>query len=595
MGAMAESAGEAVSVDKSLGWPVRPPLASLARTRDAARFLVVGLTGVGVNQALLILLASGIGIDYLLAAVLATQGSTTWNFIGIERWAFAGRGLASAGRLRRYVAYSAVNNGSLLLRLPLLWALTELVGIHYTSSNLLTLVILFVLRFVLSDGWIWRKPAARSYAVATTTTTQTGESPTTPAHRPVAVGPGWSAGYQYDVAGILRIDSEVELPELVAFRAVSPTPPDIRIRWGRVGAMPCGHIRLVRDGERLTYREHLGILGSNFSVTMGPPIEVVASPLLALSRHVLYTNVIEALLRFVLVSKGYVLLHSACIARDGRAVLLSAQTDTGKTSTVVQLVREHGYQFLSDDMVIIDPRGLAHRFPKPMTLSYHTMSSIAGVPLAPARRAALAVQSRVHSKSGRTFGRTLGTLNIPIMSVNSIVQVVVPPPKFCIDSLMPVEIIESARIAQVFLMERGEPLRERVKPAAALNQLIENTDDAYGFPPFGSFAPQIRLGADDYLDLRRKERTLLARALRGVEIWRMRVPGHEWAELLPSMMEAGPNGDAVESRAAQHAGRVALPTVPDSLWPDTQVPGDEPGLGVCPTEAGAGSASRARP
>ena len=52
------------------------------------------------------------------------------------------------------------------------------------------------------------------------------------------------------------------------------------------------------------------------SPTVGHRIEVVASPLLRRSPHVLYTNVVEPILRWTLVSKSYALVHAACFA-DG--------------------------------------------------------------------------------------------------------------------------------------------------------------------------------------------------------------------------------------------------------------------------------------
>ncbi|HEX8940723.1 MAG TPA: GtrA family protein [Candidatus Limnocylindrales bacterium] len=525
------------------------PQVSRARFGQAARFLLVGLSGVVVNQFLLVFLTASLGIHYLVSAVLATQGSTTWNFLGNERWAFAGRRFAGPV-WARYIGYSAINNGSLILRIPLLWAFTELLHVGYAWSNLATLVVLFVGRYLVADGWIWRAKADPA-AVAGEDGVVGGAG----SSALVAVGPGLPAPYRYDIAGILFVTSETELPELAAFRTEALGQPDIRITIARVGSLPGRRIALSRDGDSVRYVEHLGALGANFRVTMGSPIEVEASPLLALSRHVLYTNVLEALLRFVLVSKGYVLLHSACIAKDGRAALLSAQTDTGKTSTVIRLVRDRGYQFLSDDMTIIDPRGVARHFPKPMTLSYHTMHSIRGDEIPARQRAALAVQSRIHSKSGRSFGKTLGTLNIPIMSVNSVVQIAVPPPKHHIDRLVECEMLSAATIEHVFLMERGDALRERVALDDALGQLIDNTDDAYGFPPFSSFAPQIRIGDDDYAALRRRESELLATALQGAEIWRLRVPGHEWAELLPSIIEA--------PRPVDEREPVAIPIVPD--------------------------------
>jgi dolichol-phosphate mannosyltransferase len=520
------------------------------RTQTVVRFGLVGLTGLAVNQFLFMSLTDGLAINFAIAAILATQVSTTWNFVGAEYWAFRGR--AGRGPLwMRYGAYSAVNNATLILRIPLLGVLA-LIGLGYAWANLVTLIALFVVRFLISDGLIWSRATGPAADFA---------DPTDPAFDGATAAETTGPGrYQYDVAGAVRLDSDVELPELAFFRTDQPVVPDIRIRIGMIGAMPAARIRMERDGERLTYREHLGAFGANFSVQMGQPIEVRATPLLALSRHVLYTNVIEALLRFVLVSRGYVLLHAACVAVEGRAALFSAQTDTGKTSTVIDLVRRRGYGFLSDDMTIIEPTGHAVHYPKPMTLSFHTMSAVRGDEFPARQRLQLQVQSRIHSKSGRTFGRTLGTLNVPIMSVNSVVQLVVPPPKYRIDDLLPCEIVKRLPIGDICLMERGEWLRERVEPADAVEQLLANTDDAYGFPPFDSFAPELRIDGLDYAALRRQETRLLDEAVSAARVWRLRVPGHEWSELLPEILERGDDGTT-----ASRPDLVGVPVEPEPV------------------------------
>ena len=494
----------------------------------ALRFGVVGLTGVGVNQATLVFLTEVVGFHYLASAILATESSTLWNFGWIDRWALAGRARGTVAR--RLLAYAAVNNATLLVRLPILFLLTDVAGIAYGVSNLITLAILFVLRFVISDRWIWGVVPPPPAAVAVATTMQIGEAglgdvglgeaglgeaglgeaglgdaarPEPPEHE-VLAGFATQAPHRYDIGGIVRLDSEAELPELAFFRTAATTRPDIRVRIDLLGSWPSRAIRFSAVDGRLSYYEHLGLAGANFEIELGDPIDVVVSPLLARSRHVLYTNIVEALLRFALVERGYVLLHSGCVSRNGRATLLSAQTDTGKTSTVIRLVRDFGFAFLSDDMTIVSPNGIALRYPKPMTMSYHTMATIAGTRLPLRKRAALSVQSRVHSKSGRSIGRALGTRNIPIMAINSATQIAVPPPKFHISALVGCEIAERATIDRVVLMERGESLEERLGLAASVSALIENTDDAYGFPPFATFAPHLRMGALSYVELRQR-------------------------------------------------------------------------------------------
>jgi dolichol-phosphate mannosyltransferase len=537
-------------------------LASITRSRDVSRFAMVGLTGLGVNQLAMLLLTETLGLHYILSAIAATQLSSSWNFVATERWAFRGRRPVNAP-LTRYASFLGLNNATLLLRIPLLWLLTEAVGLSYLWSNAVTLLMLFAARFVIAAGWIWGNGSPRLAALPIAEPEEL--MPPMRLHAIAGAGrPSWQPQHRYDIAGILRIDSDVPLRELAFFRVESAAEgPDLRIRVGRVGSLPLRRTRFIAEGDSLSYFEQLGMASANFRITIGDPVEIKVAPLLARSPHVLYTNVIEALLRFLLVSKGYVLLHSACVVADGLAVLLSAQTDTGKTSTVIRLVRDRNYQFLSDDMTIISPAGMAIQFPKPMTMSYHTMASIKGQRLRIGQRAALAIQSRLHSKSGRTVGRRLGTWNLPIMSVNSVVQFLVPPPKFHIDALLGCEIIERARIGNVFLMERGESLEEGLTVGQAMQTLIDNTDDAYGFPPFATFAPHIRIGADDYPTLRQKERALLTAALAHASIRRVRVPGHEWAEILPGLLEAR-SGDEITAIPIQGELQ-ALPPLRDAL------------------------------
>ena len=511
------------------------PMASLPVrvTNYTVRFGLVGLSGLVVNQLVFALFTEAGQLNYLIAAIVATQVSSTWNFLGIDLWAFRGRA-ARLSTAARYLSFLGVNNLTLVLRVPLLWLFAAGLLIDPLLANLLTLVILFAVRYLLSDSWIWR-------AMTLPAESHIDEAEAGPDVLPRVLR---RASHAYDVAGVLRVESEVRLPELSYFKTDAPGRADIRIRVARVGALPSTRTRFrSANGGKLSYIEQLGVAGANFRLTMADPIDLEVAPLLAGSPHVLYTNVVEALLRFVLVSRGHVLLHSASLIVDGRAALLSAQTDTGKTSTVIRLVREHGYRFLSDDMTIIAPGGRAVCYPKPMTLSYHTMSAIAGVVLSKRRRAALALQSRLHSKSGRSVGRFLGDLNIPIMSVNSIVQMLVPPPKYHIDALLGCEIGHEAPIGHVVLMERGPELRERMPIDRAVEQLIDNTDDAYGFPPFATFAPHIRIGGADYATLRAREVELLREALLGASLHRLRVPGHEWAEVLPELFASPPIGE----------------------------------------------------
>jgi dTDP-4-amino-4,6-dideoxygalactose transaminase len=64
----------------------------------------------------------------------------------------------------------------------------------------------------------------------------------------------------------------------------------------------------------------------------------------------------------------FLLLHAAAAARDGKAVILAAPMESGKTTTVTALLRA-GYRYLTDEAVALDPHSLLiNPFPKPLTL-----------------------------------------------------------------------------------------------------------------------------------------------------------------------------------------------------------------------------------
>ena len=129
----------------------------------------------------------------------------------------------------------------------------------------------------------------------------------------------------------------------------------------------------------------------------------MAAPLLQRSPHVLYTNVVEPILRWTFASKGYALVHAACFADGDHAFMLTARTDTGKTTTTLKLLDHYPYSFLSDDLTIVCPDGRVLAYPKPLTISRHTVHAVQTPLLSWSERVKLIPQSRLHSRTGRRF------------------------------------------------------------------------------------------------------------------------------------------------------------------------------------------------
>ncbi len=464
------------------------------------RFIRVGFSGLGVNHLALYLFTELAGLHYLVSAALATQFSTLWNFTWAEKWVFADRD-TEGNLLPRLGGYLLMNNLMLALRSPLLYLLATIFEWHYLLANLISILVTTMARYLISNAWLWP------------------ERPGAPQN-----GPFW-----YDIHGLLQLESAVQLPELASFRvSQSSRSADIRLQVEarRNGATAPGTI---------SYDEGLGNLGFRMSVIPGDQTRISASTAVARSPHVLYTNVIEPVIRWSLVRKGYALVHGACLALDGQALLLTARTDTGKTTTILNTLAHHPCAFLADDMTILSRDGHVYSYPKPLTISLHTLKAVPAAALSRRERLALQVQSRLHSRTGRRLGMILSRLRLPAASLNAAIQMLIPPPKYRIQKLVPgVKTLKQAALARLVIIERGHDLEELIETETAVRCLLENSEDAYGFPPYPVIASE--LSQWQGRDLHPAERAIVRQALRGLPVVRLVSSNYGWWRRLPAFL-----------------------------------------------------------
>ncbi|WP_433686208.1 glycosyltransferase [Micromonospora carbonacea] len=533
----------------------RRPRTPADRLRQLVRmvcFGLVGLSGMAVNTAALWFFYEPAGMHHLLGAALATQLSTSWNFLLVDNLIYRRTRVGSLPA--RAVRFFLLNNVLLLLRLPVLQALV-FAGVGVLVANAATLAALFLVRFLVNDQVIYAAlDRGRRDPVRLLIASGAAEAVTPPSRRRYQY-----LKYRYDVAGVVTIGSQIMLPELEFFRAqwVADADVDIAVRVSDVGGRgPQRRAALTQYADRsvLRYEEQLGRLGANFRIQLGSPIEIQVGPLLARSPHVVYTNIVEALLRFVMVARGHMLLHSACVTLDGVGVMLSALTDTGKTATVLRLLRDHGGLFLSDDMTIVRPDGTATCFPKPLTISAHTLRAVQAQDLTPREWRRLQWQSRLHSKGGRSLALALARFNLPIMGINAVTQLLVPPPKYSVDRLVPCRIGTTTRVEELFVIERGRPATSELGRDETVTRMIRNTDDAYGFPPFRYLAPSLAIDGLHYPELRLREREILAGFLSRVRSRVLVSDRFGWADDIPRLLRG-------------ERGAAAAPVVPAQGWP----------------------------
>jgi dolichol-phosphate mannosyltransferase len=360
-----------------------------------------------------------------------------------------------------------------------------------------------------------------------------------------------STQYSYNIHDVISVNSEVILPELELFMTkehiANPTIDVVVGKPSRKNAKP--------GTRHLFYTELLRAIGFEAEIEVSDHVRVVASPLLRLSPHVLYTNLVEPILRWTFVQKGYALVHGATIAFGDKAYMITARTDTGKTTTLLKILDHQRRDtdkaaFISDDLTIVSPTGEVMTYPKPLTISAHTVRAINSALLNRSQRFALAFQSRIHSRSGRRFAFQLNTLRmLPMATINALVQFIVPPPKYHVSSLVPkVKLAEKAKLAGLFIIERGEEMDAPLDPKEALEILLSNCEDAFGFPPYNAIKEFLYL--PDGKDLRPAEQSIIRSALTGIPANLIRSNTLEWWRRIPTFV-----GDDVAIFFSMHPER----------------------------------------
>jgi len=79
-------------------------------------------------------------------------------------------------------------------------------------------------------------------------------------------------------------------------------------------------------------------------------------------------NLVRDIMWFKLINLDKTLVHSASIEREGEGCLINGWMGMGKTMSTIKLVKQ-GFNFLGDDLVILDGEGNVHAFPMPLKLS----------------------------------------------------------------------------------------------------------------------------------------------------------------------------------------------------------------------------------
>ena len=121
------------------------------------RFALVGGVGFVVNLAIYALLVRGLGVEYLIANVLAWLVAVSNNFVLNRHWTFDAR---SHGRAHKQaVRFLTVSLGSEAITLVLLTLLVEGAGLDKVLAQALAVCCAMPLNFLGNKLWSFRAPA----------------------------------------------------------------------------------------------------------------------------------------------------------------------------------------------------------------------------------------------------------------------------------------------------------------------------------------------------------------------------------------------------------------------------------------------------
>lgn len=125
------------------------------------RFCTVGLSGLFVNEAVLIFFTEVRGLYFVYSSVLAVEIAIISNFLFNEFWTFRDRSTqrpSMANRLRRFAKFNLICVLGGVLNVLVLWALTDLAGLYYLLSNLFGIGVSTLWNYGLNSNISWEIP-----------------------------------------------------------------------------------------------------------------------------------------------------------------------------------------------------------------------------------------------------------------------------------------------------------------------------------------------------------------------------------------------------------------------------------------------------
>lgn len=467
------------------------------------RFLIVVVLAVVINLASLGALTAA-GWTIMGAAAVAGTLTIAGVLLG-ETWVFSDR---PRDPMRRRMAGVLVS-GILFLTLvylPVIWLVAVRLGAPTLVAGSAAMVVAGFVYYLLSEQWIWTRGLMM---------------------RP-------RASLYYDIHGLVTVASQIPVNDLAFFQVSGePDRVDLQVRIDRHGTPS-------RVPGSISYDEQLGRFGFGLTVIPGDFTEIVVSPLLEASPAFLYTNVVEPVLQWLFVRRGYCLAYVGGVQQASSgdsmplATLITGQPDM--SYGLSRLCETERLAFLGDDRVIIGRDRRVYSFPKPVTAN---RDMLAGDSRTLRGSLSLRLQRRLYSRPVRRLGLFLSKRRLPAATVNTYLQRIIPQPKYPLDNLAQgISYGDRAFMGTLVRMEKGEEDTSSLDLESAVRQLLDPGQRSIGFNPYPLLIDE--LGRWEGQDWAKEERAILRSGLAGGRLILWRTGGEHWWERISGVARARP-------------------------------------------------------
>jgi dolichol-phosphate mannosyltransferase len=123
------------------------------------KFGIVGLTGVVVNQGLLVFLKEVVGLALPIASIIAIQTAILNNFIWNDIWTFkeTSQPQKISNRWHRLLAFEVVSAGGAVINFVVLNLMVLFLATDYQIANIIGILLGFIWNFMVNRRFTWVK------------------------------------------------------------------------------------------------------------------------------------------------------------------------------------------------------------------------------------------------------------------------------------------------------------------------------------------------------------------------------------------------------------------------------------------------------